>query len=159
MRKYIGTIDLRKGKVDVTDPCYERGTWCAAYGIPLFPGMYHVYVNEVELDPWGKRIKSLQIRHINWRNDKRWAHNEQVISHQIGVDSGLCGIYISPKRNYDDAAWEDYCEMLNKMDYPHVFFDERGITVSSGIGDGVYHCSGKRDAAAGKFWELTVRFL
>ena len=27
----VGTIDIKDGLVDITDPCYEKDTWCAIF--------------------------------------------------------------------------------------------------------------------------------
>lgn len=52
----IGTIKITCGRVVVSDPCYERDSWCAG-AIENFPnGEYDCEVDVGIADEWGKRV-------------------------------------------------------------------------------------------------------
>jgi len=60
---------------------------------------------------------------------------------EVGVDSGLAGVYVR-KKNFTDDEWSEFCNMVNQG---HAWVHHRnfggyltGFTTSSGYGDGGY---------------------
>lgn len=166
-QKYIGAIDITDGIVDVTDPCYEDGTWCARFGMKVKPGVYRCYVDVinfpikalcedgdyflyldgfkpgdiVERDDY--RIMNLTIVHFG----SSYPDNFELIDNNIGVDAGLCGFYNHKPDFKEDAAWDNFWQNLGK--YKNCTCScgtAHGVTVSSGFGDGCYCLYGAKNA-------------
>ena len=168
VHRYVGTIDIGDGLVDITDPCYNKDTWCALFGYRVKPGKYRCYVNignfpskvkydndDVEVKIYGKapnytytlqdrRIIDLIIEHesIQSQSLSRTSLGDwELVSDQIGVDAGMCGFY-NHKPNFDaEEDWDNFWQ--NLKDYPRLKgrtcdIKPYGITVSSGFGDGTY---------------------
>jgi hypothetical protein len=139
----------------VSDPCYEKGTWCQAV-VKVKPGLYDCTVKTITFDPDDKRHSMLFAVHEDYESSKlEWKEYPAV----IGVDSGQCGIFseesyrndeivktigfgdgdvsIFPPKN--DAGDEWYLAMCSRTlggntigSYPE------GIVTTSGFGDGSY---------------------
>ena len=135
--KKIGTINLTTGKVIITDPCYNKGTWCTATVENVHKGEWEVYVDEVNAGMWGNRIGQLEIRAVGQE-----VTDQEELDADIGVDAGLCGIF-EDKPDYGDGRWSTLCD-------DHFFNNSYGIATkengfgcvgcwsSSGYGDGSY---------------------
>lgn len=151
--KLIGQIDLFDGLVDVTDPCYERDTWCAVFDLRVLPGKYNCFIDvanfpyEKEHDATGetevdddKRIMSLTILHESYGKDLRAAliDFEPEVEAEVGVDAGLCGFY-SHKRDFaEETEWDNFWKNLARYEGRDCDVKVNGVTVSSGFGDGYY---------------------
>lgn len=168
VHRYVGTIDIDDGLVDITDPCYNKDTWCALFGYHVKPGKYRCYVNignfpskvkydkdDVEVKIYGKapnytytlqdrRIIDLIIEHESIQSQslsRTSLDGWELVSDQIGVDAGMCGFY-NHKPNFDaEEDWENFWQ--NLKNYPRLKdrtcdIKPYGITVSSGFGDGTY---------------------
>ena len=136
MLKQVGTINFDKGLVDVTDPSYKQDVWCRKT-IPVVSGVYKVIVEYVNHDHWGKRINSLTIQLSRKIIRSEW----KLLEEKIGVDSALCGFY----QDKPDEVMEWLYDVMVKSKYPRMLLDKdgsiqgfKGVTVSSGLGDGVY---------------------
>src|SRR5437016_3123484 len=82
----FGEFHLESGKLIVTDPCYERGTWCQGIIDEARPGTWVVDVGESRYD---ERIGSLEVRHKDYGGPLLWL----PCSFRVGVDSGQAGIF------------------------------------------------------------------
>jgi len=78
-----------QNKVIISDPCYDRGTWCMTEQDNMLEGDYNYYVEETDDDSWGLRIKSIEIIHINYKRPSKWKFKNSL----VGVDSGQAGIF------------------------------------------------------------------
>lgn len=162
--KVVGSIEFPDGLCNVTDPCYEKDTWCALYDVKIKPGMYKALIDEVDFPSIWKaednldafmhdvnvgdsyevhdaRIMSLTIIHEDYMGSYRYAHyNRYKLSNQIGVDSGMCGFYNYKPDFSSDEDWDNFWKSLNKTEHDNVCDCSRadGVTVSSGFGDGCY---------------------
>lgn len=146
--KFIGQINLLDGLVDVTDPCYERDTWCALFDLKVLPGKYNCFIDIANF-PWedelygsgdDKRIISLTILHDSYGDSLKdvlpnFCDMEMA---EIGVDAGLCGFYNHKNNFTEDEAWENFWQTLNKYEGKDCDVKPNGVTVSSGFGDGCY---------------------
>ena len=45
--KKIGEVLFLDGLCDVTDPCYDKDTWCALHNVKIMPGVYSAFIDEV----------------------------------------------------------------------------------------------------------------
>ena len=147
MRKIIGTINFDKGLVDITDPTYDRDLWCNQRNVKIVAGKYRVVVETETIEIFGKRISKLWIQEIRKRHRTKW----ELLFDKIGVDSGMCGFYESNNTKLVDT--EKLYSAMENIKYPKVLFDKdgslcglKGITVSSGIGDGCYKVYAQKNA-------------
>lgn len=162
----IGKVSFPDGLVDVTDPCYDKDTWCALHDVKVLPGNYTAFIDEVDFQSIWKfdeddvkrgcaekvgratmhdnRIVSLTIVHEDYlpvylQSD----YHSYVLSNNIGVDAGLCGFYNHKPDFKEDGVWEKFWTSLKTLDnikYYATDCRDIGVTVSSGFGDGCYIC-------------------
>lgn len=78
-----------QNKVIISDPCYNRSTWCMTEQDNMLEGDYNYYVEELDDDTWGLRIKSIEIVHANYKRPSKWKFKNSL----VGVDSGQAGIF------------------------------------------------------------------
>lgn len=121
-----------KDKLDITDPCYDKDVWCRIT-VPCLEGEYTCHYDTVEIEDWGKRVKSIWIKHEDFQNADDW---EFVGT--IGVDAGLAGFF-DDKPDFDDKEWEELCDEIFDKNVIETKFEGRdAFFTQSGIGDGVY---------------------
>lgn len=157
------TID---GKVTVSDPCYEKGTWCQICDLEVLPGEYHPYI---EYDEETGRVSVLAIWHEDYEINEAEEFDEDLMP-TVGVDSGQAGFFDS---EYYDSYCDNDCAKVDTDWYAHICaltipdeefdrhgadtFDGRCVVSSSGWGDGGYTCSVKRDEG-GCIYALKLTF-
>lgn len=166
----VGKFNVPDGIIDITDPCYEKDTWCAMFDVKIKPGTYFCYIDMVNFPSLyteennneikrieDERIMALTIKHEDFINKptKRWIE----INSNIGVDAGLCGFY-NHKPNFEgQSIWEAFIDNLKKFEGSFNTCDLKpyGITVSSGFGDGCY-CAYKAKNKDNEIYALQLRF-
>lgn len=141
-----------KSKVIVTDPCYTIPTWCHSQFSTVKPGKYHTFVILSDEGDWGIRTSRLYAIHeedhlimeLNW----------EVLSNNIGVDSGQAGIFtldsyrkdkIASKITYPKGEWnaEEYAAMRSivdgKIEDGDIWYEKMcGLTLNTKYGFGTY---------------------
>lgn len=152
----VGQFEVKGGKVAVSDPCYEHGTWCAAWGIPAVDGIYEAYIVMSDEGKWGNRVAEIiavlkdRIKGDCLTYEDYDLMNWTSMDSGIGVDSGQCGIWSEGqyqpdgKGEYEEEdSW--YGAICAKWDYDtpgapkaHIF-NNMGAFSSTGFGDGSYH--------------------
>ena len=160
----VGTIDIKDGLVDITDPCYEKDTWCAIFEHKIKAGKYNCYVSvanfpskyKMEATDWEVLCGKKKVGQTITKSNRRII--ELIIVHEsielkaikswdkmcrVGVDAGMCGFYNHKPDFTEDDKWLEFCDGLKKFPYLQVTCDIKpyGITVSSGFGDGYYDLS------------------
>lgn len=136
----LGTFTV-SGLLNVTDPCYEKGTWCS-HLLSVRPGDYKAFVEHSDEGDWGLRNSSLIISFAGIEYDRS---EEQKTDANIGVDSGQAGFF--DMSHYPEGVVGEYGE-------PQTFYgkacaatdneaqagivDNFGVVSSSGYGDGGY---------------------
>ena len=153
---FIGTIKLSK-KAVVSDPCYDLGTWCAAILDNVVPGTYYCYVKYYSDDElWGRRVSSLIVKHESCKDIPIESIDKEE-DYNIGVDSGMCGIYdyeYFKQEHTDensalfldkayDATFDTACHLFKGG----ILDNGKGVVSSAGFGDGSYILYTKRDEA------------
>lgn len=156
MEKQIGKVNFTKGHVTVTDPCYNKSTWCTAKVNNVFKGEWEASVEIEDCGDWGNRVAQLILK----------VPGQEVIksvrlSNDIGVDAGVCGVF-EDKPDYQMKAWGDICDELCYKNYGLASisnaFHCNGAWSSSGYGDGSYTAViGMNEA--GKIVQIIVEYL
>jgi hypothetical protein len=140
----------------VTDPCYERGTWCAGVLDNVKNGVWESYAyieNYGRNLLGGERVKALAVKHKGTNID--WGFKEQVADFEVGVDSGQAGFF--NESLYPDGEPGEYGDMhtfygracaqthdeTNR--HQHAGTIKEGVVSSSGWGDGGYSCTYVKD--------------
>jgi len=127
----IEKLDVKDGLVDITDPCYDRGTWCAMWGVKVKTGEYTVEINKT-----GSRVRSIYM-HLP---DEKMIRKQDI--GLAGVDAGLCGFFID-KPTFSDDEWMKICKDIEEQEKSgkDIFKIASGVFSSSGYGDGEYPIS------------------
>lgn len=129
------------GRMFVTDPCYEPGTWCTTE-LVVKKGDWNSEIIMTDEGDWGKRVAELRAYHVDHFNRVR-VNDFRRIDVTIGVDSGQVGLFDAAEyeKVYKDGEEEWYkgiCDdTLSKSQTAVRSF---GIASSSGYGDGSYNC-------------------
>lgn len=138
--EFVGTLNLEKGLVDITDPCYDRDTWCRMNDVAVQPGTWNCYIAKTK-NKWGTRCAAIIMVHPEHEKANDSVLETPLFVDEIGVDTGLAGFFVSPKRDYSDLAWQEFCDWLFKNEVsgqPTVRLTENSFFSSSGYGDGGY---------------------
>ncbi len=115
----VGSFELT-GQMRVSDPCYDRHTWCAGIVPDMKPGTYDAYIVRTNDEVFGERVERLVVRRRGARFDISTADivrgdDEKVywwrpwkrLDIEVGVDSGQCGFF-------DDGLFRQDYSLLGK---------------------------------------------
>lgn len=171
--KYVGKITLN-GKVDITDPCYDKDVWCRTTLNTIYPGEYECFVEYGE-DPSFSIVSRASIV-LSGDSDLASEVQERISDDkwrkvaEIGVDAGLAGFF-TDKPDFNDEEWSELCHWMSDNDrmesdkkYAYLkCFDNgtNGFWTSSGHGDGCYEVYAICVKAMGQEYiaALEIRFL
>lgn len=153
-RKRIGFKHFG-GVVDITDPCYDKDTWCRI-NATIKDGDYEcmVWRQTKKIEHGGQVYKDVRVGIIG-------IYLNGVIPHQsefeeigsIGVDAGLAGFFIN-KPDYSDDEWSAFCVSIREGD---AWIKPEGFFSSSGYGDGCYGVYAHKEN--GEITALEIRFM
>ena len=138
MENQIGKVNFTKGHVTITDPCYDKGTWCTAEVDNVFKGEWEASVEIQDCGDWGNRVAQLILK----------VPGQEIVKSiklpdDIGVDAGVCGVF-EDKPDYQDEDWDGIM-----VEFGHGYktcglaltsnaFHCNGAWSHSGYGDGSY---------------------
>jgi hypothetical protein len=147
----IGEFEVVSGVMRISDPCYDRNTWCADK-VPVVLGTWNAYVSMVDKRDWGRRVSMLTVAH------KDLLFREFVFDEVtgVGVDSGQCGFFdeqyyqdnslvhrhkrIREEWLVEEEPWYSMCcDITLTKDAGVIPF---GAVSRSGFGDGMYIVEG-----------------
>lgn len=137
--EFVGQFNVKSGKLRISDPCYDKKTWCSGIIEDVKNGVWEAYV---KLEENENRVSELLVIHKNITKtalkNSNWI--EQDID--VGVDSGQCGFfdedfYPEEKTEDDDSFYGKICDITLSRYYGTIDF---GAVSSSGYGDGSYLC-------------------
>ena len=155
----LGEFEVTSGVLRVSDPCYERDTWCAGTIEPAIEGYWTAQAVIFNEGSWGNRVGYLIVQHKDYNfdlTDSGWS----LENIDVGVDSGQAGVFddryyrdddvvkhITRKHSEsicEDDPWYSICCDRTLCDeqagvIPH------GAVSSSGYGDGSYRCLTQKD--------------
>lgn len=133
------------GKIDITDPCYNKTVWCRMNDVEVKPGNYFGYI---ETNSKG-RVSLIGIYLDDDLPTNAFAHIGD-----IGVDAGLAGFFEN-KPDYSSEEWVEICEKLRGKNW--ALLDD-GFVSLTGYGDGEYPVwASKNDD--GKVVALEIKFM
>lgn len=128
---------ITSGKMIVTDPCYEPGTWCA-HEITVKNGDWETEIIMSDEGDWGSRVAEIRANH---KDHKVSLDEYRKIDATIGVDSGQAGFFDAA--DYNKAHKEGFeawylaiCD--DTMTKTQTAVRSFGVASSSGYGDGSY---------------------
>ena len=150
----IGAINL-PGKVDVTDPCYDKYIWCRET-YKVVPGEYLCYFHRNDANV----LDRCRIIHNDPETLKKVEDNRSWRSvGAAGVDAGMAGFFDN-KPDFPDAVWGELCSQMypdgsmrtlglynqedsgvyiaNSDTDTELFEGREGFWTESGYGDGEY---------------------
>lgn len=135
----IGSFEIQSGRVRVSDPCYEKDTWCAGTIDNVENGNWEAYIKfdkkiVSELIAIFDDISKEVLKTSNWI--------EEDI--EVGIDSGQCGIFddkFYPEGKTGEYGDEDtfYGQCCDITTNGAGVLDFGAVSVS-GWGDGSYNC-------------------
>lgn len=140
----VGIFNINSPNILVTDPCYEKGTWCQGNINNAKTGKWYAQASFSNEKVWDTRVSSLQIFHegLSFRQlpDMDWKKQKAT----IGVDSGQAGFFQSERYHENgrgdfddhDSFYGQICEMTLSSKQAGVI--DYGCVSSSGFGDGEY---------------------
>lgn len=164
--EYLGKFTVLGNQIRVTDPGYDKSTWCAGVLEPCVPGTYEAFVSRRDEGDFGIRNDMLLIRRKGCKfrissADKVFTNKEGTVCHfkpwipaefEVGVDSGQAGFFDeksvftdeaverdgSPDCSYGSAFFNHCCDRtLSELSSGVI---THGCISSSGYGDGAYYC-------------------
>ena len=148
--KLYGTFTCN-GALRISDPSYNKSTWCTALLEKCKKGQWAVYGCEASLKAWGPRVTGLIAVHSKHELSSLW-DNIRLVPASIGVDSGSCGIF--PEESYEDEGNGNWMAS-STLEYTAWM---SGVVSSSGCGDSVYHACYATDAE-GKVCGIIVIYV
>lgn len=140
--EYVGQFKVKSGSLRVSDPSYDKDTWCAGVIEEVKNGNWESYI---KLDETSSRVSELISLYSDISNTTRKKDNWIEQSFEIGVDSGQCGIfddeyYPNGKTGEfsDINSFYGKCCNMTTSELSGVL--DFGVVSGSGFGDGSYTC-------------------
>lgn len=138
----LGSFEVVNNKLMVTDPCYERGTWCHGILENVANGKWYAYATITD------RVRELEIRHEHASSTLKAMEEADF---EVGVDSGQAGFFREDMYPAADTGrYNDLTTLYGRACATTISnhiggtIVEGAVTVS-GYGDGGYVCLVGRD--------------
>lgn len=113
----LGTFEVVSTILRISDPCYDKKTWCAGVVHHVLPGTWKAQVLKKTEDNWGHRCRKLCAVHESFDKSKITVKKLKI---DVGVDSGCCGIFDDQFYNVD---FETEQPMNGQREYNQHDFD------------------------------------
>ena len=102
----LGTFEVVSPVLRISDPCYDKKTWCAGAVKNVKTGTWKAQVLKVdEEDNWGNRPRKICAVHESFN---KASFTKEKVKFTVGVDSGQAGIFDDKFYNIDYD--EDYLQ-------------------------------------------------
>lgn len=118
--KHVGDFRIESGRVYVSDPCYEKGTWCQALVDGVKNGTWEAHIDNRDEG----RPGLLRVFHENFSDLNSLECS--IIPNEIGVDSGQAGVFDAAHYREDASIPEDFQPLCTDGGLFHNFDDEEG---------------------------------
>jgi hypothetical protein len=157
--KTAGLIRTNTGLFDITDPCYDASVSYRLNAVKVKEGSY---LSLYTYNEYNNRVEDISIIHSEFTNlsKQEWydLNNSPWESiGTIGVDAGLAGFFHAPKRDFNDKAWQKFCDELYENNSFTAKVDDYGFYSSTGWGDGAYEVYAKK--LDGEIVALKIQFI
>lgn len=157
----IGSFTTTTSVLRITDPCYEKGTWCAGTLDKCATGTWHGFVQQYDAGDWGIRNSELHVLHesvVGMDQEALDSMPWKPCKFEVGVDSGSAGVFEEsryPASGGDDEEFYDRCgkaylpdemeAVLHGVPKTHLFAGAipEGVVSLAGYGDGGYEANYK----------------
>lgn len=141
----VGSFEVTDDSLRISDPCYDRSTWCAGSVKNPKQGTWNAYVLHGACG-WGdNRPWELVAIHSNYPESLMNKMTEDS-GIDVGVDSGQAGIFSESKYlgddggDYGSGGWYDICCAATLDSKYAAKAIDGGCVSMSGYGDGGYRC-------------------
>lgn len=156
------TLSVPRGKIDLTDPCYDKKTWCRINDVQVKPGEYRCsYLRGGS--SWGNRVASNLIVHEDYALDFfRYPEDftAETLEGVVGVDAGMAGFF--PNKSDEDEFYRNTIlkdiDKIGKGEYNIGYLTGYGFWTESGYGDGGYDATAWRNNE-GEIIALGINFF
>lgn len=146
----VGDFKIESGRVYISDPCYEKGTWCQGLIDGVKNGTWNAFIdNRDEGRPGLIRVVHNSVQN---QNDLEWAS----IAADIGVDSGQAGIFDAQHYRSDASIPADF-QSLRKGGLKR-YGDEEGELFYAACCDRTLGPTGEGMRVAGYYGGGTIPF-
>lgn len=98
-------FEIQSTQMRVTDPCYDKDTWCAGVLENVLPGTWVAEKEVSDEGSWGMRIARLRVYHENYT----YTEPRELTPIDVGVDSGQAGFF--DESQYPEGSTGDYGDM------------------------------------------------
>lgn len=95
-------FEIQSTQMRVTDPCYDKDTWCAGVLDNVLPGTWVAEKEVSDEGSWGMRIARLRVYHENYP----YTDPRELTPIDVGVDSGQAGFF--DESQYPEGSTGDY---------------------------------------------------
>lgn len=127
------SFEITSGKMIVTDPCYDKDTWCQAKLDNVKIGKWHATAEYSDEGDWGDRVASIWAWHDSLGitdPGRDFPNCNESIPADIGVDSGQAGFFdleqYPDDPHKDDAFYDAVCK-LTLSGIPFSVLEEVGV--------------------------------
>lgn len=170
--KCVGSFTIESGEVLITDPGYDRDTWCAIKLENVERGKWNAFIEESFFGKWGSRVTKIVAMHdkILSLKDKPW----ELLDTDIGVDSGQAGFfdwkYYGDEKSVEyvpnhTADWDNSMDNVWYKQCCEITLDNKygvipyGVVTRSGFGDGIYDAYICTEPTTDKIVAMMIVFL
>ena len=159
----LGTFELTGSVMRVSDPCYDKDTWCSGSISDCMPGRWDAAVSYLDEGKFGVRVALLAAKHAEtvrsftlcnglWSDDEyiHYPSGWTVCNFTVGVDSGQAGFFDEAYYQDDSvfdalpdaehnfqSVWYNHCCDLT-LGEQQAGVTPFGAVSTSGYGDGAY---------------------
>ena len=110
VKRKLGTFEQVSSVIRVSDPCYDKGTWCAGTVKNVLPGTWIAYGSRRKIDDNWEQRRHLIAVHSSYSGEEFKKTNIDG-----GMDAGMAGIFDDKYYKVDYS--EDYLQVGHKEYY------------------------------------------
>jgi hypothetical protein len=99
----LGEFQLTQPVARVSDPCYDKKTWCAGTIDNCKTGTWKAKVVMYDESDWGTRVGNLIAYHSDINAPSLTNSDWKLQEIDVGVDAGMCGIFDDKYFKDDDS--------------------------------------------------------
>lgn len=113
----LGTFEVVSGVLRLSDPCYDKKTWCAGSVDNVLNGTWKSQVVKKTEDNWGHRCRKLIAVHESFTKETCTFKKLKI---DVGVDSGQAGIFDD---KFYQVNYDEDCRLVGNLEYEHNMYN------------------------------------